>query len=323
MKAGETLAYAVSLITQGKWRFYTLTMPSQVLGRCCYVSDRFDDPVEGFQRRLDKKRAQDIATYIDQGLGTIPSAVILSAQASANFVTTGKGKTVRFRFSKNSFLVLDGQHRVYGYSLAKTSLRVPVVIYNGLTREQEVKLFIDINTKQRPVPNELLLDIKRLASYENNEEKFLGELFDRFNADSQSVLLGWLSSSEKQKGKISRVTFNTAVRPTLTRFSQRDPDTVFLALNSYLTAVRQHLDARDLQAVLSEPTVYKALLDVFPRIARIVIDRCGKDYDTSDYFDALAPMFMRTQRKTFQQPGTSYKSLSTRLLQKLDLEPLM
>ena len=32
-----------------------------------------------------------------------------------------------------AFLILDGQHRVYGFSLAKTSLRVPVVIYNNLT----------------------------------------------------------------------------------------------------------------------------------------------------------------------------------------------
>ncbi len=151
----EELAYAVSLVTQGSWRFYTLTMPSDVLAKCCYVSNRFEDPNEGFQRRLDTKRAKEIANYIDSGLGTIPNAVILSAQSEASFKVTGRGKTVRFELGSHAFLVLDGQHRVYGYSLAKTSLRVPVVIYNGLTREQEVKLFIDINTKQRPVSNEL------------------------------------------------------------------------------------------------------------------------------------------------------------------------
>ncbi len=42
------------------------------------------------------------------------------------------------------------------FSKARTKLRVPVVVYNGLTKQQESKLFIDINTKQRPVPNELL-----------------------------------------------------------------------------------------------------------------------------------------------------------------------
>ncbi len=323
MKVGERLAYAVSLITQGSWRFYTLTMPSDVLAKCCYVSNRFDDPVEGFQRRLDSKRAQEIAAYIDSGLGTIPSAVILSAQESAKLQATGRGKTVSFRFDPGSFLVLDGQHRVYGYSLAKTALRVPVVVYNGLTREQEVKLFIDINTKQRPVSNELLLDIKRLASYESADEQFLGDLFDAFANRGDSVLAGWLSSAEKQKGKVSRVTFNAAFRPALARFSHRDVDSVFPRFNAYLGAARQHLVAKNAPSALADPTVFRALLDMFPRLARVVIDRKGSDFTDADFFDAMEPMFRHTKRATFESPGSSYKSLSERLLKKLDLEPLL
>jgi DGQHR domain-containing protein len=323
MQEGEELAYAVSLITQGDWRFHTLTMPSDVLAGCCYVSDRFDDPKEGFQRRLDTKRAQEIAEYVDSGLGTIPNAVILSAQDGAEFTITGRGKTVRFIYGPHAFLVLDGQHRIYGYSLAHTSLRVPVVIYHGLTREQEVKLFIDINTKQRPVSNELLLDIKRLASYESSNEKFLGELFDEFNTHPDSVLAGWLSSSEKRKGKVSRVTFNSAVRPALARFSQLDVDSVFPTLNSYLSAARQHLSEKQAESAISEATVFKALLDIFPRIARVVIDRRGHDFDDSDFFAAMEPMFRHTRRTTFLKPGKSYKALSGKLIKKLDLEPLL
>lgn len=323
VKKGETLAYAVSLITQGKWRFHTLTMPSDVLANCCYVSNRFEDPVEGFQRRLDYKRAKEIAEYIDAGLGTIPSAVILSAQESAKFTVTGRGKTVQFEFSPNAFLVLDGQHRIYGYSLAQTALRVPVVIYHGLSREEEVKLFIDINTKQRPVPNELLLDIKRLATYERPDERLLGELFDEFNTNPESVLVGWLSPSERQSGKVSRVTFNAAVRPALDKFSQRDVESVFPTLNSYLAGARQHLTDKNALDTFADTTVFKALLDIFPRIARVVIDRNGNKFDDSDFFDAMAPMFRQTRRSTFEKPGKSYKALSDKLLKKLDLELLL
>ena len=91
------------------------------------------------------------------------------------------GKTVEFTFNPKSFLVLDGQHRVYGFSLAETALRVPVVIYSGLTPTEEARLFIDINTKQRQVPNELLLDIKQLAEREDGRESLLREIFDRFS----------------------------------------------------------------------------------------------------------------------------------------------
>ena len=58
--AVETLSYTFSLVTQGKYKFYSLTMPSDVLAETCFVSARYDDPKEGFQRVLDKTRAEQI-----------------------------------------------------------------------------------------------------------------------------------------------------------------------------------------------------------------------------------------------------------------------
>ena len=57
--------YSVSLVKQGQDQFYTLTVPSDVLARTCTVSRRDEDRVIGFQRRLDRKRAEEIADYID------------------------------------------------------------------------------------------------------------------------------------------------------------------------------------------------------------------------------------------------------------------
>lgn len=63
--------YSVSLVTQGKHRFYRLTMPSDVLANTCFVTTRDEDPRKGFQRLLDHNRAQQIADYIDMDFGTI------------------------------------------------------------------------------------------------------------------------------------------------------------------------------------------------------------------------------------------------------------
>jgi hypothetical protein len=60
--------YSVSYVTQGKHRFYSLSMPSDILASCCYITNRFEDPKDGFQRLLDKARGQQIADYIDNGL---------------------------------------------------------------------------------------------------------------------------------------------------------------------------------------------------------------------------------------------------------------
>ncbi|WP_273979566.1 hypothetical protein [Vibrio parahaemolyticus] len=82
----------------------------------------------GFQRTLYEKRALEIASYIDNEQGTIPSAIILSAQESADVERTAP----RLRLFKS-----------------KINMRVPVIIYVGLSRKEELRLFIDINSKQK------------------------------------------------------------------------------------------------------------------------------------------------------------------------------
>jgi len=112
-------------------------MDSDLLAANSYVASRQEDPKEGFQRYLNKARALEIAEYIDAGFGTIPSSIVLSAQSDSDFVYDSKNKTINFIPSKYTFLILDGQHRVYGFSLARSKLRVPVVVYDGLSLEDE------------------------------------------------------------------------------------------------------------------------------------------------------------------------------------------
>jgi DGQHR domain-containing protein len=186
VRAGGRVSYAARLIRQGRHRFYTLTMPSDILAETCVVDTREENPDEGFQRVLDSKRAQEIADYIDQGFGTIPCSIVLSAQPEANLDYNSRTQVLSFKKAPRAFLILDGQHRVFGFKKSTTRLRVPVVIYNNLRKAEEARLFIDINTKQRPVPNELLLDIKRMAETETNVESLLRDVFDLFAKDKNS-----------------------------------------------------------------------------------------------------------------------------------------
>jgi DGQHR domain-containing protein len=207
---GDVVTYSASLVSQGNHKFYTLTVPSKVLAMSSRAVKRDEDPVSGFQRRLDKRRAQEIADYVDSG-GVIPNSIVLSAQQDANFSYSHSRRSVTFTIAPGAFFILDGQHRAYGFHLAnKTVNRVPIVVFEGLTLAQECQLFMDINTKQRPVPNELLLDIKKLAEHEDDEERFNGEVFDLFRNSQGSPLAGLLSPAAKAPGKLTRVTFYAA-----------------------------------------------------------------------------------------------------------------
>lgn len=313
----EKARYSVSQITQGNHKFYTLTIPSDVLAACCFVTTREEDPKEGFQRVLDKKRAEEIAKYIDSGLGTIPSSIVLSAQTEAEFTIIGKGKTAEFNIDQKSFLILDGQHRVYGFMLANSEMRVPVVIYNGLSRRDEGRLFIDINSKQKGVPNELLLDIKNLAEYENDREQTLRELFDQLNEDSGSRLYGLLSPATKAKSKISRVTFNAAFKPLLPIFEGKAQDEIYDTFNNYFIAITHSLSSIDCKEQITNSTVFKAICAFFPSVAAKTKDRFGPDYSADNFSEVLQPVFLTINATKFKTPGSSFNDLTSYLENKL------
>lgn len=313
----QMLRYSSSLVTQGDHRFYTLTMPSDVLARTCFVTRRDEDPKTGFQRVLDKARAQQIADYIDSGFGTIPNSIVLSAQPEAALRALGRAKTIEFTDTPRAFLVLDGQHRVFGFSLARTPLRVPVVIYNGLSRQDETRLFIDINTKQRPVPNELLLDIKRQAAYENDQEELLGAVFDLFSNESDSPLLGLMSPASRSGGKISRVTFYSALKPLTFVFSDFDANGIYSAVRAYLRAFLAGVGERSLKVEITHPTVFRAVMMLFPEVARMVKDRHGANYTDDNFNEVLAALFPKLKNSHFHKAGNSPKELFETLLRAL------
>jgi DGQHR domain-containing protein len=239
---------------------------------------------------LDVDKAQKIADYIDKEGGTIPTAIILSAQPECDFEYSSKNKTIDFKAIRKAFLIIDGQHRVFGFSKAETSVRIPVIIYKGLSRKEETRLFIDINTKQRPVPNELLLDIKALAEYENESETFLREIFDYFKNDPASSLHGKLSASEKTTDKISRVTFNAAVKPLGVIFGEKDAKDVYAILNGYLKAIHTGFKKKEIESRLINPYVFRAVISIFPDVAGKVKDRYN-DYTTDNFYHSLTYFF--------------------------------
>jgi len=307
----EKVRHSVSNVIQNEIRFYSFTMFSDDLAKCSFVSTRDEDPEFGFQRVLDESRAQQIADYIDNEKGSIPTAIILSAQEAANFEVISKGKAVEFHLDPKAFLILDGQHRVYGFSKAKSRLRIPVIIYSGLSRKDESRLFIDINSKQKGVPSELLLDIKRMAEYENSTEQLLRDIFDHFNKDPRSSLYGKLSPAAKSKGKISRVTFNSAVTPVAQIFGNRDSDELFDILNSYLRVfITCYLKKKGYEEGIVSSIVFKAVLNVFPEVASKLKDRYGADYSADNFHAVMIDMFDAIDINKIKKAGKSYLALS-------------
>lgn len=264
-RAKKATAYPALLIAQNKHRFYFSTIPVDDLFPSCFVARRDEDPTAGFQRALNEGRADDIATYLAAGSGSIPSNIVLSAQSNANFSYDRRTKSISFSRVESAFLVLDGQHRLWGYEKCEVRHRVPVAIYEGLSRAEETKLFIDINTTQRGVPAALLLDIKEMAEVESAREHTLRQLFDRLKVDPKSPLVGRLSPSKSLPNRISRVTFNRALNPVLNAGVALDAgqENRYKLILNYLNAVDAEMSDKSL---LTRSAFFEAIFEIFDEV---------------------------------------------------------
>lgn len=278
-KKGRPKSYPAFLVTQNDYRFYFSTIPVSDLFEWCSVSSREEDALLGFQRSLNEARADDIAQYLVKSKGSIPTNIVLSAQDVAGIVYNSRVKSVSFKRQPRAFLVLDGQHRLWGYKRCldnfSVDYRVPVAIYEGLNRQQEAKLFIDINTTQRGVPVALLLDIQNLAEIEGAANAQLRQIFDRLAEDPASPLAGKLSKAKSVTGKVSRVTFNRAVAHVLRSsvVGSLTNDDTYKLIRNYLAAFEAELLSSKRNLVRS--VYFEAIFQVFEDVVRSTLATKG------------------------------------------------
>ena len=276
--------------TQNKKKFYFATMESNDLKDMCFVSRRKEEPIKGFQRLLDKKRAKRIATYLDDEKGVIPSAIILSAQDNAKIRYDSKTQKISFEKCTESMLVIDGQHRLYGLFDANNSYEIPVIIFEGLTSSEEVRLFIDINTTQKGVPSALILDIKSQAGTETKLEERQRNLFDQL--DSDSVLSGYLLRNESKAGKISRTVFNGSTKAIFETgpVSNSSDKIIYMTVKNYLEAVDYVFKlSGSTNARINKTILFKAVMSIFNDVCEKCLIKY-KDLKVGSLKDYLDPL---------------------------------
>jgi DNA sulfur modification protein DndB len=157
----------------GKVTFYNFLISPHELLKISYISHRgggSNDDIETYQRMVKSSRLKDIGAFIDDG-GKFPTNIVINIKANGHlrfdrkedFGDTETG-TLHLTGQYGSAWVIDGQHRLYGYSHAERKEEldhsvVPVLAYENLPVRDEIALFVDINTKQVKVSRNLVNEI--------------------------------------------------------------------------------------------------------------------------------------------------------------------
>ena len=144
--------------------------------RSCYVSRRRTNDM-GYQRALKKTRVTGISQNIKNSEGlSFPNSILISVPNLTTDIAEPEDcpKIVKIHFplSYNTCRIIDGQHRLLGFSAVSSETRqmysLPVIALQNYAREKEIRTFVDVNSKQQKIDVNLILLLK--ADLEWKEE---------------------------------------------------------------------------------------------------------------------------------------------------------
>ena len=208
--AGQTIKNLETAIPaiegkMGGFRYYAFSIEPEKLLKLGYVLHRNEANrimMPTYQRLIKKKRLADIKEFIRKG-GYFPNSIIVSIDTNDRKLTfdlasnqcvdsLSKIGVLHLPKRYRSVYIIDGQHRLYAYSDLEYAYKntVPVVAFVDLDREEQVKLFMEINENQKTVSknlrNTLNADMlwvsndynQRIQALRLNIAQYLGEEID-------------------------------------------------------------------------------------------------------------------------------------------------
>ncbi|MCU7928765.1 MAG: DGQHR domain-containing protein [Candidatus Thiodiazotropha sp. (ex Dulcina madagascariensis)] len=188
-----------------------------------YVAVRgVDDEQGAVQRILNKRRIKNIRDYVLDGNMFFNSFIL--NWTDDNYSPKQRGQTIEIPLVPSSAQVIDGQHRLAGLEEAMKEnedigeQEVIVTLSKHLTTPQAAKIFLNINTEQRPVPKSLIYDLFGEA-IDNADHVILRatDIAKELNDDPGSPLYKILKmpGAPRGSGNIELSTFVSAFKPHL------------------------------------------------------------------------------------------------------------
>jgi DNA sulfur modification protein DndB len=213
----------------GGYTFYSFSIEPDTLLKLSYIlhSTVTSEESEGaYQRMVSKSRLKEIEVFLNSN-GFFPNSIIVnvitqkenplySDPIKANHDSNISDLCVlHLPKSYQSAFIIDGQHRLYGYSNTdwKYKNSIPVVAFENLPIETQVKMFVDINHKQKSVSKNLLTTIMadlKWGSPIYNDALFAvkSKLLQRLGERDDSPLYRRVIVGENKKSDLTCITLD-------------------------------------------------------------------------------------------------------------------
>lgn len=200
---------------------YTFVMKAKDLLPIQYVAVRGGSTEQGaVQRVLNKRRINDIKDFVLQGNSFVNSFIL--NWTDVNNQPKIKKDSIILPLQGRRVQMLDGQHRIAGIQEAVNmdskygDLDVLVSMFIDLKTSDAAKIFLNINSEQKPVPKSLIYDlfgeaVEDSAHVINRVKDIIDEL--NTNRESPYFQMVRYPSPTKQPGLIDLSIMVNAMKP--------------------------------------------------------------------------------------------------------------
>ncbi len=216
----------------GGYYYYSFSIEPEKLLKMAYILHRVNVNADdrGYQRLIKRSRLKEIEEFINND-GYFPNSIIIN-------INTKRDGALNFDRIKcpqhdsditelvilhlpqryHSAFIIDGQHRLYGYagSKYKQNNAIPVVAFENLPADEQIELFVKINSKQKPVSKNLLTTIGAELMW--NSEKydeaifaFMSRLLANLGEKENSPLYRPIILGDKSKTAQTCITLDTVI----------------------------------------------------------------------------------------------------------------
>ena len=192
---------------------------ASVLLKSCYVSRRRNRS-KGYQRILNKTRIKKMLTNINRSDSlTFPNSILISTPTLTEQIipkeNCPKITKINFPTSYTSCKIIDGQHRLLGFSKISPELQkdhsLPVIAIPDLDENMEIKTFIAINTNQKRIDANLLLLLKSDQTWGKNTKEYYEKIAVLSSLRLNKTFLKNRVYSGLEKKSKDSITLNTLV----------------------------------------------------------------------------------------------------------------
>lgn len=231
----------------GGHTYYSFSIEPEKLLKIGYVlhhSEADRDTMPTYQRLIKKSRLNSVRKFINEDHGYFPNSIIISIDTKRPLKFERSEKQVDGAVATLGILhlpqkyrsayIIDGQHRLYGYSDSPFASKnsIPVVAFENLDHQEQVRLFMDINENQKSVPKRLrnLLNANVLWDSDKQAERrealcirIARDLGERMS----SPLYGLVDIEDEQSGPAKNITIENINRAIstgnfLSKFDKRN-----------------------------------------------------------------------------------------------------